>query len=81
MNKNDFQLTSAYAQLRKYEREVKNSSGVWKALLNEKIEQCKATIKELEGKQGESPPPKQKFIRSEENGKRVLHSGAVGKID
>ena len=50
MNKNDFQLTSAYAQLRKYEREVKNSSGVWRDLLNEKIEQCKATIKELEGK-------------------------------
>lgn len=50
MNKNDFQLTLAYAQLRKYEREVKNSSRVWKALLNEKIEQCKATIKELEGK-------------------------------
>lgn len=81
MNKNDFQLTLAYAQLRKYEREVKNSSGVWRALLNEKIEQCKATIKELEGKQGESPPPKQKLIRSEENGKRVLHSGAVRKID
>lgn len=50
MKKTDPQLALAYAQLRKYEREVKNASGIWRQFLNEKIAKCKATIKEMENK-------------------------------
>ena len=50
MKKTDPQLALAYAQLHKYEREVKTASGVWKQFLNEKIAKCRATIAEMESK-------------------------------